>query len=110
MLSIGKLAHLAQVYDKGAPPSERKLGRKSQICRAGGGDSQILVGFHDQLDFVSVHDALLEDLRSALVGVRGRHSLESQIDILVKAKASKLAGRKGLLHVSDDFSSLRHSS
>ncbi|KXN86872.1 hypothetical protein AN958_09467 [Leucoagaricus sp. SymC.cos] len=86
MLSIGKLAHLAQVYDKGAPPSERKLDR-----------------FHDELDFVSVHQALLEELRSALVGVRGRHSLESQIDTIVKAKAVGLAERKGSLHVFKDL-------
>lgn len=86
MLSLGKLAHLAQVYDKGAPPSERKLGR-----------------FHDELDFVSVHEALLEDLKSALAAVRGRHSLESQVDIIVKGKVTGLAGRKGMLYAFKDF-------
>lgn len=66
--------------------------------------AQVLAGFHDELDFVSVHEALLEELRSALVGVRGRHSLESQIDIIVKSKAAALTGKKGILHVSGNVS------
>ncbi|KAF9454530.1 hypothetical protein P691DRAFT_655678 [Macrolepiota fuliginosa MF-IS2] len=86
MLSIGKLAHLAEVYDNGAPTSERTLDL-----------------FHDELDFISVHEALLEDFRSALAGIRGRVSLETQIDTIVKAKAIGLAERKGMLHAFKDL-------
>lgn len=56
--------------------------------------------FHDDLDFVSVHETLLQEFKSALEAVRGRQSLESQIDIILKAKASTLSEKKALAHVS----------
>jgi len=55
--------------------------------------------FHDDLDFVSVHEALLQEFRSVLEGIRGRQPLDSQIDAIVKVKASGLADRKALTHV-----------
>ncbi|KAH9981165.1 Non-repetitive/WGA-negative nucleoporin C-terminal-domain-containing protein [Lactifluus volemus] len=48
MLSIGKLTHLAQMQEDTAV------------------DESMLDAFHDGLDFVSVHEALTEELRSAL--------------------------------------------
>lgn len=70
--------------------------------------SDQLLGYHDELDFVSVHEALLEDMQTALVGTRGRHSLDNQIDTIVKAKAIGLAEKKGMLHVRY-FMNLRHN-
>ncbi|XP_006458086.1 hypothetical protein AGABI2DRAFT_216285 [Agaricus bisporus var. bisporus H97] len=86
LLSIGKLAHLAQVYDNAVSMNEKTLD-----------------WYHDELDFVSVHEALLEDMQTALVGMRGRHSLDNQIDTIVKAKAIGLAEKKGMLHIFKDL-------
>ena len=55
--------------------------------------------FHDDLDFVSVHEALLQEFRSALEGIRGRQPLDTQIDTIVRVKASGLVDRKALTHV-----------
>lgn len=57
------------------------------------------VGYHDELDFVSVHEALVENLKTALVGTRGRHSFDNQVETIVKTKAVGLAENKGMLHV-----------
>jgi nuclear pore complex protein Nup133 len=48
------------------------------------------------LDFVSVHEALLEEFKTALSGMRGRQSLENQIDMIVKKKTSLLSDKKAL--------------
>lgn len=59
--------------------------------------------FHDDLDFVSVHDTLVADFRSALKPSStrgGRQSLDSQVDSIVKAKAAKLSDSPTLLGVS----------
>jgi len=80
MLSIGKLAHLAQALESDPHPV----------------DEEILDAFHDGLDFVSVHANLLEDLKSALASIRAKQSLEQQVDAITKAKASKLFGRRAL--------------
>ena len=63
------------------------------------------VAFHDGLDFVAVHETLIEDLRSALASVRARQSLEMQVDTIAKEKASNLAGRKAFYNVSSHQSS-----
>lgn len=57
------------------------------------------VAFHDGLDFVSVHATLLEDLKLALASVRAKQSLEQQVDVITKAKASKLSSRRALQSV-----------
>ena len=59
-----------------------------------------LLAFHDELDFVSVHDSLLEELRSVLVSSRSRQSLESQIETIVRSKGTDLVERAAFLHVS----------
>lgn len=101
MLSFGKLAYLAQVYDQGVPSSERTLDCEFLPIVVGRMDLTLVQGFHDELDFVSVHEALLADFRLVLGGARGRQSLESQIDTITKTKATGLAERKGMLHVSN---------
>ncbi|KAI0797979.1 hypothetical protein C8Q75DRAFT_801881 [Abortiporus biennis] len=83
MLSIGKLSHLAQLHDK-EPTSISE---------------PILDAFHDGLDFVSVHETLIEELRAVLAGQRTRQSLEMQADTVVAAKARTLGDRKALLAV-----------
>jgi nuclear pore complex protein Nup133 len=52
------------------------------------------------LDFVSVHEALLEEFKSALSGIRGKQSLENQIDTIVKTKALSLSAKKALANVN----------
>ncbi len=58
------------------------------------------LAFHDGLDFVSVHETLLDDLKTALASVRARQSLEMQVDTIVKAKASKLDTYKAFQNAS----------
>ncbi|KAI0362165.1 hypothetical protein OH77DRAFT_1515456 [Trametes cingulata] len=82
MLSIGKLSHLAQLNE----------GIKTI-------NQDVLDAFHDGLDFVSVHEALIEDLKSALAGVRGRQSLESQVETIAQKKAGNLSNRRALYNV-----------
>lgn len=79
MLSVGKLSYLAQLHE-----TDARL------------DDSVLDAFHDELDFVSVHEALLEEFKSALSGIRSKQSLENQIDLIVKAKASSLSEKKAL--------------
>lgn len=55
--------------------------------------------FHDDLDFVSVHKALLQEFKSAIETVRGRQPLENQIETIVKVKAPRLLEKKALTHV-----------
>ncbi|RPD66182.1 hypothetical protein L227DRAFT_539315 [Lentinus tigrinus ALCF2SS1-6] len=86
MLSIGKLSHLAQLHEGEASVSQ-----------------DVLDAFHDGLDFVAVHETLIEDLRSALASVRTRQSLEMQIETIAKEKASNLAGRKAFYNVFKFF-------
>ncbi|KAI9466341.1 hypothetical protein BJY52DRAFT_1367647 [Lactarius psammicola] len=76
ILSIGKLAHLAQMQEDTAA------------------DESMLDAFHDGLDFVSVHEALTEELKSALASVRDRQSLDRQIETILQQKASAIADKK----------------
>ncbi|KAG5635761.1 hypothetical protein H0H81_010181 [Sphagnurus paluster] len=86
MLSIGKLSHLAQLHETNMPL-----------------DNSVLDAFHDDLDFVSVHEALLREFTTARETVRGRQSQENQIDIIIQITASKLSEKKALLHVFRGF-------
>lgn len=81
MLSIGKLSQLADHN-----PNE-----------------SVLDAFHSGLDFVSVHDALISGFRSALEGVRGRHSLDSQADIIIRAKAPGVTQTRGFAYCFKDL-------
>lgn len=58
------------------------------------------LAFHDGLDFVSVHEALTEELRSTLASVRDRQSLDRQVETILQQKASVIADRKMLPLVS----------
>ena len=82
MLSVGKLSQLAQLHE----------GTKAV-------NQDVLDAFHDGLDFVSVHETLIEDLKSALASVRARQSLEMQVDTIAQKKAGNLSNRKALLNV-----------
>ncbi|KAI0374941.1 hypothetical protein BV20DRAFT_934524 [Pilatotrama ljubarskyi] len=82
MLSIGKLSHLAQLHE----------GTKTI-------NQDVLDAFHDGLDFVSVHETLIEDLKSALASVRGRQSLETQVETIAQKKAANLSNRRALYNV-----------
>ena len=61
------------------------------------------LAFHDGLDFVSVHEALTEELKSALASVRDRQSLDRQIETILQQKASAIADRKILPLVSSSL-------
>ncbi|KAH9934994.1 uncharacterized protein B0H18DRAFT_1082732 [Fomitopsis serialis] len=79
VLSIGKLSQLAQLHEENGVVNQ-----------------DVLDAFHDGLDFVSVHETLLEDLKSALASLRGRQPLETQIETITQAKVSKLFDRAAL--------------
>ncbi|KAJ6502530.1 hypothetical protein C8R45DRAFT_622368 [Mycena sanguinolenta] len=86
MLSIGKLAHLAHVQESG------------EVA-----DDYVLDNFHNDLDFVSVHQALLDEFKPVLDSLRGRQSLEAQIDAIVKSEASRLTDQKALTLIFKDL-------
>ncbi|KAL0946843.1 hypothetical protein HGRIS_013011 [Hohenbuehelia grisea] len=81
MLSIGKLAHLAQLQEN-----------------EGAVNPRMLDAFHDDLDFVSVHQALVEEFRTALP-TRGRLSLDAQVELILKQKAKRIADMPALSHI-----------
>ncbi|KAG7451103.1 uncharacterized protein BT62DRAFT_882814 [Guyanagaster necrorhizus] len=86
MLSIGKLSHLAHEQETLAPS-----------------DEDISDAFHDGLDFVSVHESLLEEFNAVLETLKGRQSLDSQTDAIIKQKASRLSDRPALTRVFKDL-------
>ncbi|KAJ7905514.1 Non-repetitive/WGA-negative nucleoporin C-terminal-domain-containing protein [Mycena olivaceomarginata] len=86
MLSIGKLAHLAHVQETG------------EIA-----EDYVLDNFHNDLDFVSVHQALLDEFKPVLDSLRGRQSLDAQIDVIVKREASRLTDQKALTLIFKDL-------
>ncbi|KAG6898380.1 hypothetical protein C0992_009055 [Termitomyces sp. T32_za158] len=83
MLSIGKLAHLAQLHETNTSAD----------------DNRVLDAYHDDLDFVSVHEALLQEFKSALDAIRGRQTLDNQIETIVKATATGLQEKPALRSV-----------
>ncbi|OSX65290.1 hypothetical protein POSPLADRAFT_1054050 [Postia placenta MAD-698-R-SB12] len=82
VLSIGKLAQIAQLHENNIPI-----------------DQSVLDAFHDGLDFVSIHETLIDDLKSALAPLRGKQSLEKQVETIAETKASRLSKRRALQHV-----------
>jgi nuclear pore complex protein Nup133 len=97
MLSIGKLTHLAQMQED-ATVDESML---DGMCIAIDSKStdQILmtcyrIAFHDGLDFVSVHEALTEELKSAVASVPGKQSLDRQVETILQKKASTVTDKK----------------
>ncbi|KAJ7046830.1 hypothetical protein C8F04DRAFT_1227029 [Mycena alexandri] len=86
MLSIGKLAHLAQVQET------------TEIV-----DDHVLDHFHNDLDFVSVHQRLLDEFKPVLDSLRARQSLDAQIDAIVKSEASGLKDQKALTFIFKDL-------
>ncbi|KAJ7685205.1 hypothetical protein DFH06DRAFT_34186 [Mycena polygramma] len=86
MLSMGKLAHLAHVQETG------------EVA-----DDHMLDNFHNDLDFVSVHQTLLDEFTPVLDSLRGRQSLEAQVDAIVKSEASRLSEQKALTQIFKDL-------
>ncbi|KAJ3847514.1 hypothetical protein EV368DRAFT_76646 [Lentinula lateritia] len=81
-LSIGKLANLAYL-------------RKTE----GTADDGLYDAFHDALDVVSVHKALLDEFTAVVANMRGRRSLDTQVDILIQEKASLLTEMPELTNI-----------
>jgi nuclear pore complex protein Nup133 len=101
MLSIGKLSHLAQLHDAKASIDQTVLdGKVLSPLRLNNYVIHSFLAFHDGLDFVSVHEALVTEFKSSLASVRGRQPLDAQIDTIVKAKAMKMSDAPFLLTVS----------
>ncbi|KAF9265417.1 methyltransferase type 11 [Marasmius fiardii PR-910] len=80
MLSIGKLSQLAHIQE-----SEEAE------------DSGILDAFHDDLDFVSVHESLLDEIKGVLSKLRGKRSLDTQVETVIKERATTLLDRTELV-------------
>ncbi|KAF9564613.1 hypothetical protein CPC08DRAFT_684782 [Agrocybe pediades] len=85
MLSIGKLSYLAAVQETNVA------------------DDSMLDAFHNGLDFVSVHEELTSELRSALHSVRSRQSIEAQLDTIISQKCEGLTGKPGFNHIFRDI-------
>lgn len=102
MLSIGKLAQMA---GSEAPLDDRALDRKTGAFLSYVEHSLTcgLLAFHDGLDYISVHENLIEELRTPLSGTKARQSIENQVDIVAKAVASKLKAYPAFLAVSFPF-------
>lgn len=66
--------------------------------------SHVWPAFNDDLDFVSVHAELREEFTAVIQTLRGRQSLDSQTDAIVRAKASGLGERSALTLVRSIFS------
>ncbi|TFK55057.1 hypothetical protein OE88DRAFT_1674600 [Heliocybe sulcata] len=86
MLSIGKLSQLAQLHEPNASVEEK-----------------VLNAFHDGLDFISVHETLLEKFRVVLEAHKGKQSHDAQADTVVRAKAKSLANRKYTMRLFKDL-------
>jgi len=66
-----------------------------------------MLGFHDELDLISVHENVSEEFKSVLTGAHGRRPLEEQVDIVVASKATQLVERRGMLYVRSYTSDVR---
>ncbi|THU89518.1 hypothetical protein K435DRAFT_969042 [Dendrothele bispora CBS 962.96] len=86
ILSIGKLSHLAHLQE-----SEQAA------------DEGLFDEFHDDLDFVSVHQTLSQEFNNVLGNIRGRRSLDTQLDTIVKERASRIKNTKELVHLFKNF-------
>ncbi|KAJ8078829.1 hypothetical protein PM082_013112 [Marasmius tenuissimus] len=80
MLSLGKLSQLAHLQE-------------SEDAEDGG----LLDAFHDDLDFVSVHESLLEEFKVVLSKLRGKKSLDTQVETILRERAMTLADRNELV-------------
>jgi nuclear pore complex protein Nup133 len=89
MLSVGKLAHLAQMQE------------------GGDADEAVLDAFHDSLDFISVQEIMLQEFREAASSLRGKQkqSLDAQVDAVIRTKGTRLRAerRHGLLGIMKIF-------
>lgn len=79
MLSIGKLSHLAHLQAGSVED-----------------DASLLDSFHDGLDFVSVYEAIRQECEEVIQKLRGRQSLDAQVEAVVQKKAPSLSKRRML--------------
>jgi hypothetical protein len=57
-----------------------------------------------------VHEMLVQEFKSIIAGLRGRQSLDTQLDAVVKAMATKLADKPTLSLVSGDHSVSKYTN
>jgi hypothetical protein len=91
MLSIGKLAKLAEIAPntRDEPSLDRTLILFS--ARSSRSNRTVLLAFLDQLDFVAVHDALVRDLQADVEPPnRGKPSIDALAGAITQAKARSL--------------------
>lgn len=88
MLSIGKLAQLAVVQEQGKTLPAAK---------------DVLDTFHDELDFVSVHEAIVDELKSTLASQRGRQSHDVQSEHILKAQAKRLSSTPAFARIFKEY-------
>jgi nuclear pore complex protein Nup133 len=100
MLSIGKLAHLAQLHEGETSADEYVLdGLFTGLFPQYYLTECDSTAFHDDLDFVSVNQSLTEHFQSVLSSVRVRQSLEGKVESIVRAEATLLTDQKAHLKV-----------
>ncbi|KAL1745686.1 hypothetical protein HDZ31DRAFT_35821 [Schizophyllum fasciatum] len=88
MLSIGKLAQLAVVQEQGKTLPAAK---------------DVLDTFHNELDFVSVNESLVEELQLALSTQRGRQSHDAQAEYILKTKAKRLSATPAFARIFREY-------
>jgi len=100
MLSLGKLSQLAYLQEHEDVEDAGLLdGEMNAFCYRNPIYSLHLPAFHDDLDFVSVHESLLEEFKVVLSKLRGKKSLDTQVETIVRERAMTLADRNELVFV-----------
>ena len=75
---------------------EQWTNRSSMVCCI----HFVVPAFHNNLDFISVHETIVSEMRSALEGVSIKQPLDAQIETIARKKASKLNDMPSLRNVS----------
>jgi nuclear pore complex protein Nup133 len=103
MLSVGKLAHLAQMQEGGDADEAVLDGTSDQLLFILMCFTKCRPAFHDSLDFISVQERMAQEFREAASSLRGKQkqSLDAQVDAVIRAKGTRLRAerRHGLLGV-----------
>jgi nuclear pore complex protein Nup133 len=107
MLSIGKLCHLAQVHENEGALDQKTLDGTGPVLghRLAFLNAE-LEAFHYDLDFVSVHENIIAEMKLVLKNVRTKQSLDAQADGIAQKKATKLKAMPALFDVCGFLSPL----
>lgn len=98
-LSIGKLSKLAQMQNHDVQMGKSALDGISSSHRPGKHHSDEIIAFDDGLDTVAVQEDLVQQFIAMKSSTRAKQSFESLVEIIVKAKATRLDTRPAYAYV-----------